>query len=138
MMCSAEMTSEMQVANRNAMSARGFELEARGMASLMRDKFDLAFIDVGGWDTHVNDGGAEGKLATLLSNLGQGLSASPRRSPGVVQHRGSDHLGVRPRLPRERQRVGLITATARCTGCSAAAFAADASPAARWRSSDRR
>jgi uncharacterized protein (DUF1501 family) len=75
MMASGGTSSEMQAANRNAISARGFELEARRMAGLMRDRFNLAFIDVGGWDTHVNEGGAQGQLANLLGNLGQGLAA---------------------------------------------------------------
>ena len=67
--------AEMQAANRNAISARGFEAEARRMAGLMRDRFNLGFIDVGGWDTHVNQGAAQGQLANLLENLGQGLAA---------------------------------------------------------------
>ena len=50
----------MQAANRNALTAKGFELEARRMAGLMRDKFNIGFIDVGGWDTHVNQGGGAG------------------------------------------------------------------------------
>src|SRR5262249_8890928 len=70
----ASMSAEMQAANRNAITARGFELEARRMAGLMRDKFNLAFIDVGGWDTHANQGGAQGQLATLLGSLGDGLA----------------------------------------------------------------
>jgi uncharacterized protein (DUF1501 family) len=74
MMASGNMSSEMQAASRSAISARGFEVEARRMAGLMRDKFNLAFIDVGGWDTHVNEGGAQGQLANLLGNLGQGLA----------------------------------------------------------------
>jgi len=45
------------------------------MAGLMKDKFNIGFIDVGGWDTHVNQGGAQGQLATLLTSLGQGLAA---------------------------------------------------------------
>jgi len=69
------MQAEMQAANRNAITAQGFELEARRMAGLMRDRFDIGFIDVGGWDTHVNQGGADGQLATLLASLGQGLAA---------------------------------------------------------------
>jgi uncharacterized protein (DUF1501 family) len=68
------MTAEMIAANRNAITARGFELEARRMGGLMRDKFDIAFIDVGGWDTHVNQGGAQGQMATLLTSLSQGLA----------------------------------------------------------------
>jgi uncharacterized protein (DUF1501 family) len=74
MMASGNVSSEMQAASRNAMSARGFEVEARRMAGLMRERFNLAFIDVGGWDTHVNEGGAQGQLANLLGNLGPGLS----------------------------------------------------------------
>ncbi|MDQ0139753.1 DUF1501 domain-containing protein [Cupriavidus necator] len=66
---------EMQAASRRALSARGFEVEARRMAGLMRERFNLGFIDVGGWDTHVNQGGARGQLAGLLDNLGRGLSA---------------------------------------------------------------
>ncbi|HMF95234.1 MAG TPA: DUF1501 domain-containing protein [Vicinamibacterales bacterium] len=66
--------SEMQAANRTAITATGFELEARRMASLMQDKFNVAFIDVGGWDTHVNQGNAQGQLATLLTSLGRGLA----------------------------------------------------------------
>jgi uncharacterized protein (DUF1501 family) len=68
------MSAEMMAANRNALTAKGFELEARRMAGLMLDKFNVAFIDVGGWDTHVNQGGAQGQLAALLANLGQGLA----------------------------------------------------------------
>jgi uncharacterized protein (DUF1501 family) len=71
---STSMASEMIAANRNAITARGFELEARRMAGLMRDKFNVGFIDVGGWDTHVNQGAAQGQLANLLTSLGQGLA----------------------------------------------------------------
>jgi uncharacterized protein (DUF1501 family) len=74
MMASGNMNAEMQAANRNAITARGFELEARRMAGLMRDKFNVAFIDVGGWDTHVNQGNAQGQLSTLVASLGQGLA----------------------------------------------------------------
>lgn len=65
---------EMQAASRRALSARGFEQEARRMAGLMRDRFNIGFIDVGGWDTHVNQGGAQGQLANLLDNLGRGIA----------------------------------------------------------------
>ncbi|WP_455288328.1 DUF1501 domain-containing protein [Cupriavidus necator] len=70
----ASRQQEMQAANRRSLSARGFEVEARRMAGLMRERFNLGFIDVGGWDTHVNQGGAQGQLASLLDNLGRGLS----------------------------------------------------------------
>ena len=52
----------MVAANRNAITAKGFELEARRMGGLMKDKFNIGFIDVGGWDTHVNQGNAQGQL----------------------------------------------------------------------------
>ncbi|SOZ39089.1 DUF1501 domain-containing protein [Cupriavidus neocaledonicus] len=71
----ASRQQEMQAASRRALSARGFEVEARRMAGLMRERFNLGFIDVGGWDTHVNQGAAQGQLAGLLDNLGRGLSA---------------------------------------------------------------
>jgi uncharacterized protein (DUF1501 family) len=64
---------EMTAANRNAINTKGFELEAERMGKLMRDKYRIGFIDVGGWDTHVNEGGAEGTLATNLASLGRGL-----------------------------------------------------------------
>jgi uncharacterized protein (DUF1501 family) len=74
MMAKGGMAGEMQAANRNALTAKGFELEARRMAGLMKDKFNIGFIDVGGWDTHVNQGNAQGQLASLLTSLGQGLA----------------------------------------------------------------
>ena len=68
-----EMAEEMTAANRNAINAKGFELEAERMGRLMRDKYRIGFIDVGGWDTHVGEGAAQGTLATNLSSLGRGL-----------------------------------------------------------------
>ncbi len=61
--------------NRDAISSKGFELEARRIAKMMREQYALGFIDVGGWDTHVNQGGANGVLANKLEELGRGLSA---------------------------------------------------------------
>jgi uncharacterized protein (DUF1501 family) len=66
---------EMEAASRGATTARGFELEARRMARLMREKYSLGFVDVGGWDTHVNQGNANGYLAGRLGELGKGLAA---------------------------------------------------------------
>jgi uncharacterized protein (DUF1501 family) len=70
-----EMAGEMQAANRNAINTKGFELEARRMARLMRERYALGFVDVGGWDTHVNQGAAGGYLAGRLDELGRGLAA---------------------------------------------------------------
>ena len=68
------ISAEMQAANRNAVSPKGFELSAQRIGILMRDKFNLGFVDVGGWDTHVNQGGADGYLATRIGELGRGLA----------------------------------------------------------------
>ena len=70
-----ELSAEMDGASRNAVSAKGFELEARRIAKLMRDSYNLGFVDVGGWDTHVGQGGATGYLANRLDELGHGLAA---------------------------------------------------------------
>jgi uncharacterized protein (DUF1501 family) len=36
---------------------------------------EVAFLDTGGWDNHVNEGGVQGQLSNLLKDLGQGLAA---------------------------------------------------------------
>ncbi|MCY4747350.1 DUF1501 domain-containing protein [Pelomonas sp. UHG3] len=69
-----EMAAEMQAASRGAIAPKGFALEARRVARLMRERVTLGFIDVGGWDTHVGQGGATGTLATRLGELGRGLA----------------------------------------------------------------
>ncbi len=68
------MASEMESSGRNAITAKGFELEARRIARLMKDKHNIGFVDVGGWDTHVGQGGSTGYLAGRLDELGRGLS----------------------------------------------------------------
>jgi uncharacterized protein (DUF1501 family) len=70
-----KMAGEMEAANRNAISSKGFESEARRIAKLMREKYSVGFVDVGGWDTHVGQGGATGYLASRLDELGTGLAA---------------------------------------------------------------
>jgi uncharacterized protein (DUF1501 family) len=68
------VSEEMTAANRGAVSPRGFELSARRIGRLMREQFNLGFVDVGGWDTHVNQGAATGYLADRLGELGRGLA----------------------------------------------------------------
>ena len=75
-----EFEREHYEANRNAISPQGFELEAQRMGRMMRERFGLGFIDVGGWDTHVN------KAPTLngnLDNLGKGLAAFAKEMSSV-------------------------------------------------------
>src|SRR5580700_2160307 len=69
------MADEMRAANRGAINTKGFALEAERMGKLMRDQYRIGFVDVGGWDTHVNEGGAKGALAKNLDSLGRGLAA---------------------------------------------------------------
>ncbi|EIZ77211.1 tat (twin-arginine translocation) pathway signal sequence domain protein [Novosphingobium sp. Rr 2-17] len=67
------LADEMTKASRGAVTPKGFELSARRIGRLMRDHYNLAFVDVGGWDTHVNQGGAQGYLAGRIGELGRGL-----------------------------------------------------------------
>jgi uncharacterized protein (DUF1501 family) len=69
------ISGEMMAANRNAVTTKGFELSAQRIGLLMQDRFNLGFVDVGGWDTHVNQGGADGYLAGRIGELGRGLAA---------------------------------------------------------------
>jgi len=39
---------------------------------------EVLFVDCGGWDNHVNEGGVQGQLSNLLKDLGQGLAAFHR------------------------------------------------------------
>lgn len=69
----ADIVDGVNAANRNAISTKGFELEAQGMGTLMQEKFRVGFIDVGGWDTHVDQGAAQGRLAADLASVGSGI-----------------------------------------------------------------
>ncbi|WP_426689279.1 DUF1501 domain-containing protein [Rhodanobacter ginsengiterrae] len=72
---SDDLRNEMIKASAGAPSARSFATETRRIATLMRDQYRLGFVDVGGWDTHVNQGSVAGGLANNLRNLGEGLAA---------------------------------------------------------------
>jgi uncharacterized protein (DUF1501 family) len=72
---SMDLQNEMTAASRGAPNASGFAQETQRIATLMRDRYRLGFVDVGGWDTHVNQGSVTGGLANNLRNLGSGLAA---------------------------------------------------------------
>ncbi len=74
------LAGEMVAANRNAITAKGFEGEARRIGRLMRERYRLGFVDVGGWDTHVGQGSGTGYLANRLGELGKGLAAFAEES----------------------------------------------------------
>lgn len=63
--------------DRGAPSASAFAADARRLGQLIRldAHTQLAFTSVGGWDTHINQGGASGQLANKLASLGEGLEA---------------------------------------------------------------
>jgi len=66
---------ESEGAGRNATSASGFEASVRYVAALMKSQNNLDFLDVGGWDMHVNAGGVNGRLADRIGKLGSALAA---------------------------------------------------------------
>ena len=77
----ADMQAEMRAANNGAPLPNGFANDAARLATLMRNdhRVQLAFMALGGWDTHANQGAAKGQLANRLEPLGQGLSTLATR-----------------------------------------------------------
>jgi uncharacterized protein (DUF1501 family) len=75
-MSPAAMDHEQMVANNGAPLPNGFPDDAARLAQLMRrdPNVQIAFLALGGWDTHVNQGGARGQLANRLQPLGRGLA----------------------------------------------------------------
>lgn len=68
------LDEEMRASGRGAVSSKGFQLAARRIGTLMQSHYNLAFVDIGGWDTHVNQGGLTGALASRIGDFGQGLA----------------------------------------------------------------
>lgn len=79
----SSMEEEMQVANGGAPLPNGFPDDAQRLARFMRNdpNVQLAFMALGGWDTHANQGSVKGQLASHLVPLGQGLA-------NLAQHLG--------------------------------------------------
>jgi len=46
---------------------------------------EIVFAEVGGWDHHVNEGGAQGQLANLLRQFSQGIAALVRDLGGQME-----------------------------------------------------
>jgi uncharacterized protein (DUF1501 family) len=72
-----DLEAEMKMANNGAPLPKGFAAETRSLARLMvRDpRIQIAFLQLGGWDTHINQGNSKGQLARNLGELSQGLAA---------------------------------------------------------------
>lgn len=69
--------NEMQAANNGATLPNVFAEDAGRLARIMRGdpRMRIAFLAVGGWDTHANQGSSRGQLANRLQPLGNGLAA---------------------------------------------------------------
>ena len=78
---SAAEKREMQAADNGAPLPNGFPDDAARLAQLMRndDRIQLAFVALGGWDTHASQGAATGQLANRLAPLAQGLAVLAQR-----------------------------------------------------------
>src|SRR5690606_21463087 len=72
-MAQHDFIEEMNRANGQAMATDQLEREAARVGRFMADRYNLGFIDVGGWDTHVGQGAAEGFLANKLAQLSRAL-----------------------------------------------------------------
>lgn len=72
-----DLDAETKIANNGATLPNGFPGDAQRLARLMaRDpRIQVSFLAVGGWDTHINQGGSQGQLARNLEQLGKGLIA---------------------------------------------------------------
>jgi uncharacterized protein (DUF1501 family) len=77
----AAESPQMLAADRGAPLPNGFPDDAARLATLMRNdpKIQLAFVALGGWDTHAGQGAATGQLANRLAPLGQGLAVLAER-----------------------------------------------------------
>jgi uncharacterized protein (DUF1501 family) len=74
---SAELMKEMDYSARGALPAAGFAQQAQRVARFMRERksLSIAFMDIGGWDTHAGQGHAQGLLANRFAALGQGIQS---------------------------------------------------------------
>ncbi len=72
---------EMQAADNGAPLPNGFPDDAARLAQLMRNNqnIQVAFVALGGWDTHANQGAGTGQLANRLAPLGLGLATLAQR-----------------------------------------------------------
>lgn len=73
----SELQQDMKEADNGAPTPAGFPADAQRLARLIagNGNIRLAFLALGGWDTHVNQGAAQGQLANHLRPLGEGLAA---------------------------------------------------------------
>ncbi|MFA6208561.1 MAG: DUF1501 domain-containing protein [Candidatus Obscuribacterales bacterium] len=70
------MTKEQIIANRGALTPKSTPEFGKQLATLFTKDptVQVAFVDFGGWDTHVREGAEQGQLANLLQPLAGGLA----------------------------------------------------------------
>jgi len=73
----ASLETEMVAADNGAPLPNGFPSDAATLAKAMRANpaIQLAFVALGGWDTHASQGNGKGQLANRLEPVGRGLAA---------------------------------------------------------------
>ncbi|GBF81971.1 DUF1501 domain-containing protein [Aphanothece sacrum] len=83
----SDVEKEMKMANNGAPLPNGFVKDAQRLAQLMakNSNIQLAFLPLGGWDTHVNQGNSKGQLANRLKALGEGLATLANGLGSVYQ-----------------------------------------------------
>jgi uncharacterized protein (DUF1501 family) len=72
-----DLQRDMVEADAGAPSPQGFSDDSGRLAHLIRrdPSIRIAFLALGGWDTHVSQGAAQGQLAAHLAQLAAGLSS---------------------------------------------------------------
>jgi uncharacterized protein (DUF1501 family) len=73
----ADLATEQRTADGGAPPPKAFPAQAARLAYLVRHDptIRLGFFALGGWDTHVRQGGSSGQLASHLRPLGDGIAA---------------------------------------------------------------
>jgi uncharacterized protein (DUF1501 family) len=81
-----DMPSDPNTGGRGAAGAAQLSRHAKVMARYLKRQHRLAFVDLGGWDTHVNQGARDGFLARQLGFLGEGLATFATEMGDAWQH----------------------------------------------------
>ena len=83
-----DLDEERIVADNGAPQPKGFAANCDRLAKVIaRDQtIQIAFLDVGGWDTHINQGSSTGQLANHLKEFGEGVSALAKGLEDAYEH----------------------------------------------------